>query len=152
MIWLFHKTILAEVKRNNDQRGHWTKARFPWSTETLGPHNPFRREGIITLKDPITRNGPFNDFSSFVISKPNIYCLIQLPFLFGTSGKFKSLFEHLKAEKTQSMLPDFSLSRPTRISEKKNNLNTNTIGIFLQRNYFTYMYFNFSMYIIFFSV
>lgn len=124
MIWLFHKTILAEVKRNNDQRGHWTKARFPWSTETLGPRNPFRREGIITLKDPITRNGPFNDFSSFVISKPNIYCLIQLPFLLGTSGKFKSLFEHLKAEKTQSVLPDLSLPRPTRISEKKNNLNT----------------------------
>lgn len=63
-------------------------------------------------------------FSSFVISKPNIYCLIRLPFLLGTSGKFKSLFEHLKAEKTQSMLPDFSLPRPTRISEKKNNLNT----------------------------
>lgn len=52
MIWLFHKTILAEVKRNNDQRGHWTKARFPWSMETLGPRNPFRREGIMTLKDP----------------------------------------------------------------------------------------------------
>lgn len=76
----------------------------------------------MTLKDPITRNGPFNDFSSFMISKPNIYCLIRLPFLLGTSGKFKSLFEHLKAEKT---LPDFSLPRPTRISEKKkNNLKT----------------------------
>lgn len=78
----------------------------------------------MTLKDPITGNGPFNDFSSFVISKPNIYCLIRLPFLLGTSGKFKSLFEHLKAEKTQSVLPDLSLPRPTRISGKKNNLKT----------------------------
>lgn len=139
MIWLFHKTILAEVKRNNDQRGHWTKARFPWSTETLGPRNPFRREGIMTLKDPITRNGPFNDFSSFVISKPNIYCLIRLPFLLGTSGKFKSLFEHLKAEKTQSVLPDFFHISSHENFWKKEQFK-NTIGIFLQRNYFTYMY------------
>lgn len=139
MIWLFHKTILAEVKRNNDQRGHWTKARFPWSTETLGPRNPFRREGIMTLKDPITRNGPFNDFSSFVISKPNIYCLIRLPFLLGTSGKFKSLFEHLKAEKTQSVLPDFfPISSHENFWEKEQF--KNTIEIFLQRNCFTFMY------------
>lgn len=139
MIWLFHKTILAEVKRNNDQRGHWTKARFPWSTETLGPRNPFRREGIMTLKDPITRNGPFNDFSSFVISKPNIYCLIRLPFLLGTSGKFKSLFEHLKAEKTQSVLPDFFPISSHENFWKKEQFK-NTIEIFLQRNCFTFMY------------
>lgn len=56
--------------------------------EILGLCNFFRCEGIMILKDFIMRNGLFNDFFSFVISKLNIYCLIWLFFLFGILGKF----------------------------------------------------------------
>lgn len=71
------------------------------------------------LKDFIMRNGLFNDFFSFVISKLNIYCLIWLFFLFGILGKFKSFFEYLKVEKIQLMLFDFFLLSFMRIFEKK---------------------------------
>lgn len=124
MIWLFHKTILAEVKRNNDQRGHWTKARFPWSTETLGPRNPFRREGIMTLKDPITGNGPFNDFSSFVISKPNIYCLIRLPFYLEPRESLKVFSNIWRLKKHSQCYLICPYLVPREFLEKKNNLKT----------------------------
>lgn len=138
MIWLFHKTILAEVKRNNDQRGHSTKARFPWSTETLVPRNPFRREGIMTLKGPITRNGPFNDFFSFVISKPNIYCLIRLPFYLEPRKGLKVFSNIWKLKKHSQYYQIFPYLVPREFLKKEQIQKHNKK--FLQRNYFTYFF------------